>query len=151
MFALGASLVLGLVAFFTHSLFTDFSFDALSEVRIQDTQLSLNFRLKLLYTASWAAFPFFVLAVVLLGKFRTRRHVAFISLGTLIAGVIFWFFKIYSLNLRYVEIANVKTPFPMTFYFAREDLNLEIYLLIGFVVGACLSGFALHRYTKRQN
>lgn len=144
-----AGLTLGIVAFFTHELFTSWSCQAMAEVKIQDTQMDLSFKLKLLYTAIWAVVPFFVLAVLLIGKFNEKRHALYIGISTLISGIIFWLFKIYSLNLRYAEIMQVKTPFPVTYYFARADLNLELYVLIGFVVGAILSGIALHRFLKR--
>lgn len=149
MIALVVGLTLGIVAFFTHELFTSWSYQAMADVKIQDTQMDLSFKLKLLYTAIWAVFPFFVLTVLLIGKFNEKRHALFIGISTFISGIIFWGFKIYSLNLRYAEITQVKIPFPITFYFAREDLNLELYVLVGFVVGAILSGIALHRFLKR--
>lgn len=149
MIALVAGIALGTVAFFTHELFTSWSYQAMVDVKIQDTQMDFSFKLKLLYTAIWAVFPFFVLTVLLIGKFNEKRHALFIGISTFISGIIFWVFKIYSLNLRYAEITQVKNPFPITFYFAREDLHLELYVLIGFLVGAILSGITLHRFLKR--
>lgn len=149
MIALVVGLTLGIIAFFTHELFTSWSYQVMADVKIQDTQMGLSFKLKLLYTAVWAVFPFFTLTVLLIGKFNEKRHALFIGISAFISGFIFWGFKIYSLNLRYAEITQIKTPFPITFYFAREDLNLELYILVGFVVGAILSGIALHRFLKR--
>lgn len=151
MIALIAGVLLGITAFWAHPAFTSFSFQIMPEVKIQDTDMDLSFNLRLLFTAIWAVFPFFVLTVLLIGKFNEKRHAVYVGISTLISGVIFWLFKIYSLNLRYDEITHVQTPFPVTFYFARADLNLELYLLIDILTGACLSGIALLRFLKRGN
>lgn len=138
--------LLALFGFVIHPYFQALSFSQFKAIHIQALDLGTQFQLRVLFCAAMAFIPILFFAMKKMLRLTTQRQQFFALAAILISGIIFWQFKIYSLNMRYEELMKVKI---MHYYFALEDLRLEMYLLIGFILGAVIGSISLHRSSKR--
>lgn len=144
---LTAVLLLGIIAYFLHPYFQQWSLFQMKDVKVQSVLLGTAFKLKIMFSVAFAFIPLLFFAVIKLMKITEQRQKIFTVAAIFITGIIFWQVKINSLNLRYEELMQVKY---MKYYFALEDLNLELYLLLGFIIGAVLGAIGLYRFNKRN-
>lgn len=146
--AAGAILVLGVAGFLLHPFFMDFSLFLLKNVRVQAISADTDFRNRILFTISFALIPILFLALRKMAKLSDLKQKVFAIAAILVSGIIFWQFKLNSLNMRYEELSNGSKS--VIYFFALEDLHLELYLVTGFIIGAVIAAIGLYRFKKRQ-
>lgn len=144
------TLGLGLVGFVTHPFFQSFSFSLLNKIEITTVEIGTEFELKMLYIVSFVLIPLMVFAIQKFLKLEIFTQKLFLIASIFISGIIFWIIQISSLNQQYADMLKVKTPFPMKYSFALENLFLEFNLLVGFVIGAIFGAISLYRFNKRN-
>ena len=141
---------LGLVGFVSHPFFQSFSFSLLNKIEITTVQIGTEFELKMLYIAAFVLVPLMVFASQKLLKLKVFTQKLFLIISIFISGIIFWIIQISSLNQQYEDMLKVKTPFPIKYTFALENLFLEFNLLVGFTIGAIFASISLYRFNKRN-
>jgi len=146
----GLSILLVITGFFTWELFFQFSMDQLEGVKIQVTEINSEIRLKWMFSVALGIVPWLCFGVLKTLALKDNKQVFFAAASIVISGIIFWQYKLYSLKTRYEEISSVPSPFPVEYRFALENLNLEVYLFFGFLLGAIIGAIALYRSSKRQ-
>ena len=140
---IGSTLVLALFGFLIHPFFTQLSFFQLNEVKIYAVETGTTEKLRWIFCIAFSFMPLLFLALQKMLKLTDFKQKIFAVLAIFIAGIIFWQFKINSLKSIYEKLDP-------SHYFALEDLNLELYLLLGFIIGAILGGISLYRYKSRN-
>jgi hypothetical protein len=144
------TLGLGLVGYVSHPFFQSFSFSLLNKIEITTVQIGTEFEFKMLYIGSFVLIPLMVFAIQKFLKLEIFTQKLFLIASIFISGIIFWIIQISSLNQQYADMLKVKTPFPMKYSFALENLFLEFNLLVGFVIGAIFAAISLYRFNKRN-
>lgn len=144
------SLVFGLIGYFIHPYFVKLSILEMKDVNVVTINKEAAFNLKILLAIVFVFIPLFYFSTIKLLNIDIQRDKIFISLSILIAGIIFWQFKIYSIQERLKELKAAAGELNINYVFAQEDLNLELYLFVGFFVGAVISGIALFQFRKRK-
>ncbi len=144
------TLGLGLVGYVSHPFFQSFSFSLLNKIEITTVQIGTEFELKMLYIGSFVLIPLMVFAIQKFLKLEIFTQKLFLIASIFISGIIFWIIQISSLNQQYADMLKVKTPFPMKYSFALENLFLEFNLLVGFIIGAIFAAISLYRFNKRN-
>ncbi len=140
--AIGASLLLAVAGFLIHPYFQELSFFQMKGVRIQALEMGTQSKIRIIFTVAFAFIPLLFFGMRKMLKLTDNKQKIFAVCAILIAGIIFWQYKINSLNTLYNDLGDM-------YFFALEDLNLELYLLIGLIMGAILGGVALYRFKKR--
>lgn len=144
------SLLLALIAFIAHPYFTALSFYQMKEVKIQTTQIGTEYNLRWIFAVVVAFIPLFYFAVEKFLNIEKTKETIFMLSAIVLSGVIFWQYKIISLQKRFEELNNAKSSFPIQYIFARENLNLEVYCFFGLFAGTIIGGIALYRFRKRN-
>lgn len=146
----GLSILLAFAGYMFHGAFTDLSFDQLRKVRIQTMEPETGNNLRWIFAVALGSIPLLILAMRKILRLTEVKQTMFSLSAILVSGLIFWQYKVYSLNTRYEELNQVQTGIPMKYYFARENLNLEIYLFLGFVIGAVIGSIGLYRSKNKK-
>ncbi len=141
---------LGLVGLVSYPFFQSFSFSLLNKIEITTVQIGTEFKLKMLYIAAFVLVPLMVFASQKLLKLKVFTQKLFLITSIFISGIIFWIIQISSLNQQYEDMLKVKTPFPIKYTFALENLFLEFNLLVGFIIGAIFASISIYRFNKRN-
>jgi hypothetical protein len=144
------SLIFGVVGFFVHPYFVKLSIMEMKDVNVVTIDKEAASNLKILMAIIFTFIPLFFFSAIKVLTIENQRDKIFILLSIIIAGIIFWQFKLYSIQERLLELRAQTKGKIINFVFAQEDLNLEFYLLIGFFVGVIISGIALIQFRKRK-
>jgi hypothetical protein len=143
-------LICGLTGFIIYPFFAKVSLYQLQDVRIQILEINTVNHLRWIFTVVITFIPLLFLTVKKFLQIHQLKQYFFIIASILISGIIFWQYKIVSIQKRFEELNQIKTDYPVQYYFARENLSLEIYLFFGFVIGALIGSIALYRFNKRN-
>lgn len=142
------SIVLALTGFLLHEPFTQLSMYQLQKVQVVTLRMETDFELRLIFALSLGFIPVLYAGMRALLKINQTKQIIFAVSSIFITGIIFWQYKIVSITQRYEELDRVATG--IKYVFARENLNLELYLLLGFILGAVIGSISLYRYKKRN-
>lgn len=143
------SLLVGLIGYFIHPYFVKLSVSEIKDVNVVVIDQEAASNLKILMGIIFTFIPLFFFTAVKVLTIENQRQKLFILLSIVLAGIIFWQFKLYSIHERMLELRASTRGKIINYVFAQENLNLEFYLFIGFFVGVMVSGIALHRFRKR--
>lgn len=144
------SLLSGAVGFFIHPYFVKLSVLEMKGVNVVTFDLAAIFNLKILMAIVFTFIPLFFFSALKVLNTDAKKDKVFVLLSIIIAGIVFWQFKLYSIQERLKELRAQPGGKDVNYVFSQEDLNLEIYLFIGFFVGAMISGIALHQFRKKK-
>ncbi len=144
------SLISGVIGFFIHPYFVKLSVLEMKDVRVVSFDIAASFNLKILMGIIFTFIPLFLFSVLKVLNLDGQKDKVFILLSILISGIVFWQFKLYSIQERLKELQAQTAGNDVNYVFSQEDLNLELYLFIGFFVGAMISGIALHQFRKKK-
>ncbi len=143
------SLIFGVIGYFIHPYFVELSILEMQDVKVIVTDVKTPSNLKILMGIIFTFIPLFFFTAVKVLSIDNQRHKLFILLSIILAGIIFWQFKLYSIHERMLELRASTRGKIINYVFAQEDLNLEFYLFIGFFVGVMIGGIALYRFRKK--
>lgn len=147
LWAVASALLLATAGLLLHPYFQQLSFIQMEEVQVRAIEAGTQSKLSMLFASSLALIPLLFFAMKKMLKLTQPRQYFFAIVAMLVSGVIFWQFKINSLQMRYEELAKMEA---ISYYFALEDLRLELYLLVGLVVGAGIGSIALYRFSQKS-
>lgn len=145
------TLIFGVIGYFVHPYFVQFSVSEMKDVTVVTINLDAAGSLRILMAIFFTFIPLFYFSAKKMLNIVVKREQIFIALSILISGIIFWQYKIYSIQERLKELKAAPGGKDINYIFAQEDLNLEFYLFIGFFVGVFISGIALVQFRKRKN
>ncbi len=143
--------VTGLVGFFIHPYFVQLSVSEMKGVSIVTLDTDTAFNLKILMGIICLFIPLFHFTVLKVLNLEKKRDKLFVLISIILSGVIFWQYKLYSIQERFNELRAQTSEIKINYVFAQENLNLEFYLFIGLIVGALIAGLALYRFRSKKS
>ena len=143
------SLVFGVIGYFIHPYFVQLSVMEMKDVNVVTIDKEAVSNLNILMGIIFVFIPLFFFTSVKVLTIENPRHKIFVLLSIILAGVIFWQFKLYSIQQRMIELRAETRGRIVNYVFPQEHLNLEFYLFIGFFVGVMISGVAIYRFRKK--
>ena len=143
------SLVFGVIGFFIHPYFMKLSVMEMKDVNVVTLEKGSESNLSILMGIIFTFIPLFFFTSVKVLTIENQRHKIFILLSIILAGVIFWQFKLYSIQQHVMNLRAQTRGKIINYVFPQEHLNLEFYLFIGFFVGVMISGVILYRIRKK--
>lgn len=142
----GLMLLMAALGYVIHPYFMHLYSYQLGDVQYAVTDLDTPLTLRLIFCAALAFVPLLFFTIQKMMKISEGREKIFILAAMIVSGIIFLQFRISSLKSQFYEL-NPRRAFPLQ-VFDMKDLHLELYLLTGFILGAALGGFALHRFRR---
>ena len=143
------SLVFGVIGYFIHPYFMKLSVMEMKDVNVVTLEKGSASNLSILMGIIFTFIPLFFFTSVKVLTIENQRHKIFILLSIILAGVIFWQFKLYSIQQHVMNLRAQTRGKIINYVFPQEHLNLEFYLFIGFFVGVMISGVILYRIRKK--
>ena len=143
------SLVFGVIGYFIHPYFMKLSVMEMKDVNVVTLEKGSASNLSILMGIIFTFIPLFFFTSVKVLTIENQRHKIFILLSIILAGVIFWQFKLYSIHQHVMNLRAQTRGKIINYVFPQEHLNLEFYLFIGFFVGVMISGVILYRIRKK--
>ncbi len=144
------TLIFGLIGYFIHPYFVQLSVAEMKNVTVVVINQTASLNLRILIAIIFTFIPLFYFAANKLLNIVVKREQIFIALSILISGIIFWQYKIYSIQERLKELKAAPGGKDINYIFAQEDLNLEFYLFIGLFVGVAIGTFGIFQFRKRN-
>jgi hypothetical protein len=138
---LGLILILSIIGFLIRDYFFDFS---LSQITNENTQIvsrtiSGQFYSHILFALSIGIIPLLYLTIKKMTKLNFMNQ-GLISCGIIIvSGILLWQFRIFQLNNEFQKLSEFDIGNGIQAQMDFNNLNLGLYLLIGFLIGTVLS------------
>jgi hypothetical protein len=138
---LGLILLLSIIGFLIRDYFFKLSF---SQIANEDTQivsqnLSGQFYSHILFALSIGIIPLLYLIIKKMTKLNFMKQ-GLISCGIIIvSGILFWQFRIFQLNSKFQNLSEFDIGNGIQTQMGFDNLNLALYLFIGFIIGTVLS------------
>ena len=137
-------LVVGLI---TGQFFLDISISELNmnNVRIAWITMSGQFQQNIFHAIAIGLLPFLYFISGKISRAHSQYQKLSIILIILILGFFLWQFRIYQLNLILEEFSEIDFNGGIKTVFFGEDLKLEFYLILGFIIGTLLSSLTIRQ------
>lgn len=147
---LGLSLILLILGFLIQDHFLEFSLAQITNGDAQIVSQNINnpFYAHILFALSIGVIPLLYLIITKIRKLNFINR-GFISCGIIIlCGISLWQVRIFQLSRRLKEISKIGVNNSIQPKLNFDDLNFELYLFVGFLVGTILSILIFENTTK---
>lgn len=139
------------IGYYIHKQFYTISFSQFvtGDVTLQNHNTSGRFTILIVFIVSIGAIPL----LYLIAKKFTKMQFLYKGLLSYIliiaCGVLFWQFRIYMLNREFQSFSKLNFPTGVNKTILIDHLNLEIFLLLGFLAGTIMSIILLRPRSKK--
>ena len=144
-------LISTVVGFLIWNTFFELSLTQLSKenINIVSRKMGDQFFLRSLFAISFGIIPllYLILRKITKLKFMTQGIISLVII--FLSGILFWQFRIFQLNNRFEKLNTIKIDDGNQMEINISELNFEIFLLVGFIIGIAINILIFRNKLKR--
>ena len=144
-------LISTVVGFLIWNTFFELSLTQLSKenINIVSRKMGDQFFLRSLFALSFGIIPllYLILRKIKKLKFMTQGIISLVII--FLSGILFWQFRIFQLNNRFEKLNTIKIDDGNQMEINISELNFEIFLLVGFIIGIAINILIFRNKLKR--
>ncbi len=141
-----------ILGYLIHDSFFKISLSQLNVGRIQIIMPSISdmFYSKVFFSITLGLLPLLYLSIDEYIKLKTVQKLLAFSI-IVFSGILFWQFKVFQLNQTFETIISLETQNENLNTFSFKNLNITLYVFLGFILGTLMTFIVFRSYKKRDD
>ena len=150
---IGLTLILIFVGSWLSQYFFELSISELNlnNVDLVQTSIDGQFNQSLMFGLIIGLIPILYLIVDKIVKIKSKKQSLIILIIIILTGIFSWQLRIIELNISFAKLSQFELGAGISNSYKVENLNFELYLAIGMLIGTSISSFAFRLINKKTN